>query len=479
MRAGTLPPLVVTGASGFVGRRLVVALRDRAMGAAGVAAASAPREVTLVVRAPASLAPLGVLPSHWRIVRADLSAGPLPSGAIPQGSVIVHLAAATGRITPTALRAVNVEGTRRLAEGARAAGALHLIFVSSIAASFANRRWYHYAEAKLAGERVVAECGVPFTIVRPTMVFGSGSPVQEGLERIATGGVPLVPGRGAVHVQPIVVDDLVDFLVALAEAPPPSGATVEVGGGERCTMRELLARMRAARGLGPRTPWSVPLTPVRLALALAESVLGPRLPVTAGQLASFVNDSVAAPNELVRLRLPHPRPLTAELSGPEAAPHVPSTTDAPSAVAPTERALSAEFDVFARYLGTASPGGRATAAYVAAHPSVGAAGDAFDAWLVAVARRSTLGCGLAEAYARLVRPRGLLRRKLVLALAVLESSAGAHAAYDSALPSSVFAACMAMAALGTGWVLRMACAVVLFVPVHLTVRVMGQGARDG
>jgi hypothetical protein len=38
---------------------------------------------------------------------------------------------------------------------------------------------------------------------------------------------------------------------------------------------------------------------------------------------------------------------------------------------------------------------------------------------------------------------------------------------------------MAMAALGTGWVLRTACAVVLFAPVHLTVRVMGQGARHG
>lgn len=467
----TLPPLVVTGASGFVGRRLVGLLRERA--------STAPRDVTLLVRDAAALAPLGALPPGWRVVRLDLATDPPPDGAIPPGSVVLHLAAATGRSSRAQLRAVNVEGTRRLATGARAAGASHLVFVSSIAASFTNRRWYHYAEAKLEAERAVAESGVPFTIVRPTMVFGAGSPVQEGLARIATGGAPVVPGSGAVQVQPILADDLATFLLSLSDAPPPSGVTVEVGGGARCTLGELLAHMRAARGLPPRRPWPVPLAPIRVALAVAEALLGPRLPVTAGQLASFVNDSVAAPHELVAKHLPHPRPLSAMLgeTAGVAPAAVASTATAPSAA--PERVLASEFGVLARYLGTGAPSPRDAAAYVRAHPSIGASGDVLDDWLVAVARRTAMGCALAEAYARVARPRGTLRRKLVLALAVLESSPGVHAEYDTARPSGAATAWLAMVALGTGWAVRTAIAIVVFAPLHLAAYAARGRSRDG
>ena len=470
MTAGALPPLVVTGASGFVGRRLVAALRERA------ARSATPRDVTLLVRDPAVLASFGTLPPHWRAVRADLAAASLAADAIPRDSVVLHLAAATGRLNPAVMRAVNVDGTGRLTRAARDAGAAHFIFVSSIAASFRNRRWYHYAEAKLAAERLVADAGLPFTIVRPTMVFGAGSPVQEGLERIAAGGLPVVPGSGNVRVQPIHVDDLVAALLALADAPPPTGATIEVGGGERCTLRDLLAHMRAARRLTPRSPWSVPLAPVRGMLGAAETIIGTRLPVTAGQLASFVNDSVAAPNALVDRLLPHPRPLAAILARPDAPT---SGFVAAQATDSADQALAAEFGIFARYLGRAAPAARATTAYVASHPSVGASPDTLDLWLVAVASRSTFGCALADSYARLARPQGTLRRKLVLTLAVLESSPVVHAAYDTARPSSAASAWVALAALGGGWALRTACAVTVFAPLHLAASVAGRERQRG
>lgn len=488
MSEGRLPPLVVTGASGFVGRHFVAALRNRAL---RDAPGASPREVTLLARHARSLAAFDPLPPGWRVVQVDLTsdgppAGTISAGAIPTGSVVLHLAAATGRIPAATMRRVNVEGTRRLAMGARAAGASHVVFVSSIAAAFANRRWYHYAEAKREAEHVVATCGVPFTIVRPTMVFGPGSPVQEGLARIAAAGLPVVPGSGTVRVQPILVDDLVEFLLALTDAPPPPGETMEVGGGERHTLRELLAHMRAARGLPPRTPRSLPLAPLRAVLAAAEVVLPGRLPVTAGQFASFINDSVAAPHPLVASYLPHPRPLSAMLGGaiastaaaeqaPGSSSHV-AATERPTS--PPDQFLAAEFARFARYLGTRAPELRATAAYVRAHPSVGEAGDRFDRWLVNVARRSTLTCGLADSYARLVRPHGTLRRKLTLTLAVLESTPATHAAYDTPLPSSPVVAWLAMAALGAGWALRAACAVACLAPLHLAARLVpGRSAR--
>lgn len=480
MKAAPLRPLVVTGASGFVGRAVVDRLR-----ASHDPATVPTRAVTLVVRNPGSLAPLHPLPDGWRVVRCDLAHEALPAGTIAPGSVVLHLAAATGTSAPATMRAVNVDGTRRVVEAAVAAGGTHVVFVSSIAASFADRRWYPYAEAKRDAEAIVAAAGVGHTIVRPTMVFGPGSPVQEGLERLALGGAPLVLGPGDVQLQPIDVEDLAAFLVALAgdheaTAPGASPASLEIGGGERLTLRALLARMRLAHTRAPRDPWGVPIGLLRRTLGLAESMLGLRLPVTAGQLASFVNDGVATPHPLARRLLPAPRPLTRSLlpaapeasGGPTRAPtltadaasRTPDALDAPEA-------LAREFAVWSHYLGTAAPPARATAAYVRAHAGVAASpGDAVDGMLVRMARRSPGWCALADSYARRARPYGTLRRKLVLALAVLESTPVVHAGYDTARAGSRPWTWGALVALGVSWGVRTAAALVLFAPLHLAAR---------
>jgi hypothetical protein len=66
--------------------------------------------------------------------------------------------------------------------------------------------------------------------------------------------------------------------------------------------------------------------------------------------------------------------------------------------------------------------------YVAAHriPKLGLEGDGRNDALVALARRSPGAARLADAYARIFEPTGVLRRKLVLLLAILETSAPSH-----------------------------------------------------
>jgi len=456
-------PLVLTGASGFIGRRILQRLAREA------AAFPQPRSVTLLVRDATSLGSLDTLPEHWRVVPWDLASGePLPAGAVPAGSVIIHLAAATGRSAAATMRAVNLGGTERIVAAAAVAGARHLVFVSSIAAGFANRRWYPYAEAKRAAEQVVRHGAVPATVVRPTMVFGPGSPVQEGLERLAMGRAPIILGRGTVRVQPIHVDDLAATLLALADAAPSGARAIEVGGGDQLTMRELLTRMRAVRGLPARTLWSVPLGLPRLALAMAEQVPGLRLPVTAGQLASFLNDSVAEPHPATSGSLPRARGIAEIL--PAAPGHPIAEAGEPAR----------EFAVFARYLGTAVPGPQAEAAYLRAEPMAAAlAGDGVDRLLIGLARRSVAGCGVADAYARLARPHGPLRRRLVLTLAVLESTAGIHTAYDTARPSGTLTAWLAIGARGIRWLLRTGIAVLALAPFHIMVKLAAPRARHG
>jgi NADH dehydrogenase len=204
---------------------------------------------------------------------------------------VIHLAARTGKASRRDLWAANVQGTRHLVEAAREAGVKRFLFVSSIAAGYPDRRHYHYAESKLAAEAIVLQSGLDSLVVRPTMVFGRGSPVLANLERLATGPLPLQFGSG-VAMQPIHVEDLAEALVAALSVPSWDGRIVELGGPTVITTPELIEAIRHRRGLPVRQPVVIPLAPLRHLLALAEPLLLPLLPFTAGQLAAFANQAL-------------------------------------------------------------------------------------------------------------------------------------------------------------------------------------------
>lgn len=261
-------------------------------------------DVTLLLRDASRVLPREMLPA-WRVASADLSGGSIPRESIPTGAVVLHLAATTGAADASSMQRVNVEGTRRLLEAAAAAGASRFVFVSSAAAGYADQRWAPYAASKAAAEGLVSAARIPYTIVRPTMVFGQGSPNQRALARLATLPVPMMPGQGNVRVQPIHVDDFANALLHIARASTASGDVVTVGGPSVVTMRELYAALRRSQRLPPRTPLVLPLELMRRTLALLGGVVGSRLPVSAGQFTAFANDAVAGtPPPGMRLPVP-------------------------------------------------------------------------------------------------------------------------------------------------------------------------------
>jgi NADH dehydrogenase len=215
---------------------------------------------------------------------------------------VVHLAAITGKARRDDYFRVNVAGTRAAVDACRAAGVRRFLYVSTIAAGFADQRHYYYAHSKRQAEEIVAASGLAYTIVRPTIVIGPGAPVLAGFTKMA--GAPVVPifGNGRATVQPIFVDDLADCLAAILEEDRFGGETIEVGGPEVTSIEKLLMRIRRVRfDKGPRSI-HIPLGLARIALAILEPAARKLLPLTAGQLATFANDGVAAPHPLVDAR---------------------------------------------------------------------------------------------------------------------------------------------------------------------------------
>jgi NADH dehydrogenase len=172
----------------------------------------------------------------------------------------------------------------------RRAGVRRFLYISTIAAKFINQNRYYYAQSKRQAEEVVAGSGLGFTIVRPTIVLGKGSPILDSLSRLAS--LPVIPvfGNGRALVQPVSVDDLAASLVAILEDPAFVRRTVEIGGPEILSIEKLLLRIRSARHPGGARILHLPAGLMAGCVGVLEKILLPVLPFTAGQIASFVND---------------------------------------------------------------------------------------------------------------------------------------------------------------------------------------------
>ncbi len=231
-------------------------------------------------------------------------------------------------------------------------------------------------------------------------------------------------------------------------------------------IEDLLLAIRAARGAGPGRVLHVPLSLFRASVLAAEwAGLAAVLPVTAGQLASFGNEGTAVRGPLTAAE-PARMVTLARMLGPGAAASPPD-------------ALDDECRVFTRHLVGVAADEVVAAAYRDAVRRLPALQTAtpFDELLLSWARRGVWWTCVADAYAALFARDSTLRRRLVMALAILETRAPFHRLIDQpvAAPGVGLWARMFGRVLyglvGTG------IGVLVFVPARAAMAVMGRGGR--
>ena len=260
-------PVVVTGASGFVGRHATAAF-----------ARSSPQVRAYVRRSESADA--------LRALGAKVATG--ASDDVDNLAVVIHGAhtvchLAGGLYLPdeSAYVDANVRSLEAVLAAARVAQAKRILFLSYPGAS--PDAGNVYLRCKGIAEEMLASSGFEFLVLRATHVFGNGSPWIEAVRRHATSRPSIVVGSGRQRVAPVSVADVADVLVAADDRRAEVAGRWSVQGPEKLSADEV-----ADLVAGPRRP-RLHLPPV--AARPAASVLGSGLSRTA--LVVMASDSLA------------------------------------------------------------------------------------------------------------------------------------------------------------------------------------------
>jgi uncharacterized protein YbjT (DUF2867 family) len=222
--------ILVTGATGFIGRALVRHLSGAGM-QVRVLLRSSPNSPRLPRGVPVEVAVASL--NDERGIRAALR-------GVDQ---IYHLATAGTEGRRGNLLKTDIEGTRVLAQVAASADIERLIFLSHIGADRASA--FPIQKSKGIAEDHIRKSGVPYTIIRSSVVFGPEDRFTNSLSLLlrAAPGIFPIPGDGRTMVQPVWVEDLVTCLLWALQNPDMVNQTYEIGGGGYFTLRQVLEKV--------------------------------------------------------------------------------------------------------------------------------------------------------------------------------------------------------------------------------------------
>ncbi|MBK0400154.1 complex I NDUFA9 subunit family protein [Limibaculum sp. M0105] len=268
----------VFGGTGFLGRRIVGQLLEQGC------------HVRVAARHPGRTDLDSFASGKIEAVEADILDDVAVARAVQGASFAVNAVSLYLESGDTTYNAIHVEGARRLAMAATAAGLGGLVHLSGIGADASSRS--PYIRSRADGEMAVRAAFPDATILRPSVMFGADDAFLNTLIRILRLS-PVVPlfGDGRTRLRPAFVGDVAQAAVHALFDPSARGRVYEIGGPEDIEYRELIARI--ANRLGKR-PIMVPV-PFAIWHALAWTAAAlPSPPLTTAQVALMARDNIPA-----------------------------------------------------------------------------------------------------------------------------------------------------------------------------------------
>lgn len=281
--------ILVTGATGFVGQRIVHALRAQG------------REVRALVRRPERA-------THLRALGVELAAGDITDPASLQAAVagcthVVHLVAIL-QGSAADFQRVMTQGTKDLVAAATEAGVERFILMSALGTSESAAATVPYYAAKLEEEQAVAGSGLEHVIFRPSFIFGpGGGALRTFMKQVRYSPIVTVIGPGLQRSEPIWIDDVAQYFARAIDLPEAASRTFELGGPDTTDWNGLY--LTIARVLGKRRLLvHVPIPVARTGAQLTQWLPGAPLSVDQVTMLQGPDNVVSNTDAVDTFRLP-------------------------------------------------------------------------------------------------------------------------------------------------------------------------------
>jgi NADH dehydrogenase len=257
--------ILLTGGTGFIGRSLTRQLVETG------------HQVRILLR-PSLRTPRLPTGVPVEVAVSSLSDVRGLRAALRGVEAVYHLAGGEGEGGRANLQVVDIDGTRNLTEAATDARVGRFFYLSHLGADRASG--FPVLKAKGIAEDYVRKSGVPYTVLRGSILFGPGDEFTTGLAMLlaaAPGFLPL-PSKGETLVQPLWVEDLVTCLVWALDNPETLNRTYDVGGSEYLSLRQVAEMVMEVSGQR-RMLVNWPTQAMRALTIIMESIF-PRFPAS-------------------------------------------------------------------------------------------------------------------------------------------------------------------------------------------------------
>ena len=295
--------VLVLGGSGFLGRHVVAALRERGH---AVAIGSRRREPVRRLRATAAIE------QGWRVVRFERMTTPESwTNALQGVDAVVNCVGILREWRGATFDRVHHLAPAALAQACAHVGMRRLVHVSALGLDVAARS--RFIRSKIHGEGAIRSAGATTTIVRPSLLDGEGGFGARWIRALARLPIHVVPADAVGRIAALDVRDAGEAIAVACEDRSPGQRGIELGGSDARTMREHLAALRHVHSATPA--WCIKTPPLAARVASHLCDLLHLSPFSFGHLELLRQDNVPAVNSLASLLGRAPRRVGSSTAG--------------------------------------------------------------------------------------------------------------------------------------------------------------------